>query len=416
MCRNGGSADMSDKGRISEIFSAFLKLGLTSFGGPIAHLGYFREEFVVKRNWIDETRYASLISLCQFLPGPASSQVGFALGLIRGGWRGGCAAFLAFTAPSVVLMIGFALIATSFQSPVMMAALAGLKLAAAAIIIQAVLGMSHTLCARTEQALIAVMSMAIMAVLPVQSAMVTAIIAGGLLGRLILTAEMPSEMPPHLSVATVPIPGFVSVFCLILFVMLFIGLAVLASVSDLIEFISRFYHAGALVFGGGHVVLPLLEAGFVRPDEMISQGTVSADRFLAGYGAAQALPGPLFSFAGYLGAASASGTNAVLMGLTGVGAIFLPGFLLLISCLSFWERVQRSASVTTALAGINASVVGILGYALYDPVLISSVHSGAELVVVVFGVILLVKARLSPLWVALVCASSGIMLAFIPFI
>ncbi len=389
------------QGTPGEVFRTFLKLGLTSFGGPIAHLGYFREEIVVRRRWIDEATYADLVALCQFLPGPASSQVGFALGLMRAGWLGAFAAFLAFTLPSAVLLVVFAMTAASITGPVGEGALHGLKIVAVAIVAQAVWGMARSLCPDRERAAIAVLAVAVLAFAPGASGMIVAILAGaagGLLLRWGATGTRDGQ-------AVTSVRPAVSTGALILFAALLVGLPLIASGDQALAVVDSFYRAGALVFGGGHVVLPLLDA------EVVQRGWVSADAFLAGYGAAQAVPGPLFTFAAYLGAVLGPAPNGIAGAALALGAIFLPGFLLLVGVLPFWERFRSVAAAQSLMQGANAAVVGILAAALYDPVFTTAIHGLADLALALAGFVALVASKAPPWAVVIGSAAGGIALA-----
>jgi len=386
-----------------EVLRAFLKLGFSSFGGPIAHFGYFREEFVVRRRWLDDAAYTDLVALCQFLPGPASSQVGFSIGLMRAGYLGGLAAWTGFTLPSAIALVLFAYGAHSLGGPVGIGLLHGLKLVAVAIVAQAVWGMARTLCPDRERASIAVVAALIVLFLHTSSvSQIGAILAGALAGLWLCRSRPPALMG---SIA-VPVSRRVGFVSLVMFFLLLVGPPLLRgfTVSPGIALFDAFYRSGALVFGGGHVVLPLLRDAFVAP------GWVSDDTFLAGYGAAQAVPGPLFTFAAYLGAvvtASPHGVEGAALGLLG---IFLPGMLILLGTLPFWETLRRRANAQAAMRGVNAAVVGLLGAALYDPVWISSVRSRADFGVALAGFVLLIAWRAPPLLVVIVGALAGIAL------
>ena len=372
-----------------EVLRAFLMLGLTSFGGPIAHIGYFRTEFVDRRKWLDEAGYADLVALCQFLPGPASSQVGIALGLLRAGWSGALAAWLGFTLPSALALVLFAYGALSWPALAASGAVHGLKVMAVAVVAQAVWGMGRSLCPDRERAGIAIGAALLVLAIPSPAGQVLAILAGGLAGRAVLPAH---GLPParHLDFG---VRRRAAALLLAVFALLLVGLPLLAA-GDApmpVRAVAAIYQAGALVFGGGHVVLPLLQAGVVPP------GWVSNEAFLAGYGAAQAVPGPLFSFAAYLGAVMPAPLGGWLGGLSLLLAIFLPAFLLVAGTLPFWEALRGRAAVQRAMGGVNAAVVGVLGAALYDPVWTSAIDSRASfgLALAAFG--LLVQARWSPL-------------------
>jgi len=356
---------------IPEIFQAFLKLGLTSFGGPIAHLGYFRDELVVRRKWIDEAGYADLVALCQFMPGPASSQVGFSLGVLRsGGLLGGFVAWFAFTIPSALVLFGFAMAAAAFTGPVAEGLLHGLKLVAVAVVAQAIWGMARTLTPDRTRAAIAMGAMAIV-VLPTGAiGQVAAILLGA--GTGILFCKQHSGSPiGHLRFPVSRVAGVVS---LALFALLLLVPPILAQLGgwQAIRLFDAFYRAGALVFGGGHVVLPLLKA------EIVNTGWVTPEAFLAGYGVAQAVPGPLFTFAAYLGAVMGPAPTGVLGAIIALVAVFIPGLTLIYGMLPFWDQVRLRVGAQAAMRGANAAVVGILGAALYDPVWTSAVLSPVD--------------------------------------
>ncbi|MGR6616748.1 chromate efflux transporter [Pseudomonas rhodesiae] len=346
------------------VFLIFLRLGLTSFGGPIVHLGYFRDEFVTRRRWLSERSYADLVALCQFLPGPASSQVGIALGLSRAGYSGALAAWTGFTLPSAVALILFALGISNYGDSVSPGALHGLKVVAVAVVAQAVWGMARNLC--TDGLRVTIMAIAACAVLLVPSAwgQVGVIAAAGIIGRLLFK-------PAH-TVEHDPLPITVShragALWLSLFFALLIGLPILAKLlpSPTMVVVDAFYRVGSLVFGGGHVVLPLLQA------EVVSSGWVSNESFLAGYGAAQAVPGPLFTFAAFLGASMSTAPSGWVGGIVCLLAIFAPSFLLVVGAMPFWERLRRNTGMQAALAGVNAAVVGLLLAAFYHP--LNSTH------------------------------------------
>jgi chromate transporter len=386
-----------------EVFLVFLKLGLTSFGGPIAHLGYFRAEFVERRRWLTESSYSDLVALCQFLPGPASSQVGMALGLGRAGWRGALAAWVGFTVPSAVALVLFAYGVTQWSALAQSGAIHGLKLAAVAVVAQAVWGMAKGLCPDRQRAAVAIAAAVLASVLPSAVGQIGAIIAGGAVGAMLLRL---GPLPPAQHHAY-GVPRSVGAALLALFVALLVALPVIAEASGSLFWsaVSTFYRAGALVFGGGHVVLPLLQAGVVPP------GLVTNDAFLAGYGAAQAVPGPLFTFAAYLGAVMPEPLGGWLGGTVALIAIFVPAALLVIGALPFWEAFRTHAWVQRAMAGVNAAVVGILGAALYDPVWTSAVGSRLDFAIALVAFGLLVYARIAPLVVVLLAAGAGLMFA-----
>ncbi len=399
------TGDKIPSGSAGEVFRAFLKLGLTSFGGPIAHLGYFRDELVVRRKWIDETGYADLVALCQFLPGPASSQVGFALGLLRGGPLGALAAWCAFTLPSAVVLVLFAFGAATFGGTIGTGLIHGLKIVAVAVVAQAVWGMARTLAPDRERAGIALLAVLIVVFLAGSVAQVVAILVGGLAG-LWLCRGAAAPTVGHL---TFPVSRRVGVVALALFFALLVFLPVLSTAFDshALALFDSFYRAGALVFGGGHVVLPLLQAEVVPP------GWVSADSFLAGYGAAQAVPGPLFTFAAYLGAVMGPQPNGIAGAAICLVAVFLPGLLLLIGALPFWNEFRTHRTAQAAMRGANAAVVGILGAALYNPIWTSAILDSRDFALALAGFILLTVGKAPPWVVVVLLAAGGIGLRFL---
>ncbi|HDR28101.1 chromate efflux transporter [Rhodovulum sp.] len=403
MAGQGDSAVTGQRGKASEVFLAFLKLGLTSFGGPIAHLGYFREEIVIRRRWLSEAAYADLVALCQFLPGPASSQVGFALGMMRAGWAGALAAFLAFTMPSAVILLVFALTAAAIAGPVGGGALAGLEIVAVAIVAQAVWGMARNLCPDRARAAIAVGAVAVLAFMPGTVGMVAAIGLGGLAG-LGLGRGAGTTGGGHLAM---PVSRGVALGALAVFGAALILLPLVAGHHQALAVIDAFYRAGALVFGGGHVVLPLLEA------EVVAPGWVSSDAFLAGYGAAQAVPGPLFTFAAYLGAVLDPAPNGIAGAALALATIFLPGFLLLVGGLPFWDRFRALAQAQSAMQGANAAVVGILAAALHSPVFTGAIGDGRDFALALACFVLLVSWKAPPWAVVILAAAGGVALAFL---
>lgn len=383
-------------GSLAEVFSVFLKLGLTSFGGPIAHLGYFRDELVTRRRWLSDPEYADLVALCQFLPGPASSQVGFALGLKRAGWPGALAAFTAFTLPSALILLAFALTATAIDGPISLGVVHGLKIVAVAIVAQAVWGMARNLCPDRERAAIAVAAVAVLAFTPGTFGMVGAILLGAIWG-LALGRGTGKPVSGHV---TTPVSTNVAGAALLGFAALLILLPLVGGQSPALAVFDSFYRAGALVFGGGHVVLPLLHA------EVVQTGWVTSDEFLAGYGAAQAVPGPLFTFAGYLGAVRSLAPTGFLGGGLALLAVFLPGFLILVGVLPFWDRFRAMAPAQSLMQGANAAVVGILGAALYSPVFTSAVSDLRDLTLAL-GCFVLLMVWKAPPWVVVIVAALG---------
>ena len=388
-----------------EVLLAFGKLGVTCFGGPIAHIGYFREEFVVQRRWLDEHAYADLVALCQFLPGPASSQVGFSIGLMRGGYLGGLAAWIGFTLPSAILLVLFAFGAATLQGPIGTGLLHGLKLVAVAIVAQAVWGMARTLAPDRERASIAVIAALIILFSSASVSQMGAIALGGVAGLWLCRAgSTASTKEGHMSIL---VSRPIGLLALTAFFILLFGLPVLTAVShsQVFALFDAFYRSGALVFGGGHVVLPLLREATVTP------GWVSDDAFLAGYGAAQAVPGPLFTFAAYLGAVMKPSPHGVAGSVISLIAIFLPGILVLMGTLPFWEAFRRRAMAQAAMRGVNAAVVGLLGAALYNPVWTSAVKTPGDFGLALVGFVLLVAWHAPPLVVVAISALGGIALA-----
>ena len=386
-------------GTVGEVFWVFLRLGLTSFGGPVAHLAYFREAFVERRRWLSEKAYADLLALCQFLPGPASSQVGMALGLQRAGFGGLLAAWFAFTMPSVILLVAFAY-GVGWAGDLSDAGwIHGLKAAAAAVVAHAVLGMARTMTPDASRATIAALAAVVVLLVPHPLVLVAAIAVSGLAGLLWLR---PTTDRPHREDAfAVPVSKTLSIGCLAAFFVLLAGLPLIVGLTEsrLAGVADLFYRAGALVFGGGHVVLPLLEA------ETVQTGLVDPDVFLAGYGAAQAVPGPLFTFAGFLGTSAVSVLMALLAAGVAVLAVFLPGGLLVVGCLRFWESLRGSATARRAMLGFNAGVVGILAAALYDPVLTRGVLDvGTEALVVAIAAFIALSSWKAPAWSVVIAA------------
>lgn len=360
------------------LFLVFLRLGLTCFGGPVAHLGYFRDEFVLRRRWLSDSAYADLVALCQFLPGASSSQLGMAVGLARGGMPGALAAWAGFTLPSALLLALFAQSLITWGAILPISVLHGLKIAAVAVVAQAVWGMARSLCTDTARVTIMVLAACVLLFSSKVVLQVAVLALAALAGALVFK---PGPVPGH-----EPLPLSISrrsgAVMLVLFIALLLGLPLLAASlqSQSLAVAAAFYRAGALVFGGGHVVLPLLQSA------VVPSGWVSSDTFLAGYGAAQAVPGPLFTFASFLGMAI-NGWSGVLIC---TGAIFAPSFLLVVGALPYWETLRSGVRVRAALAGINAAVVGILLATLYDPVWISAIRSAHD-----FGLAVLAFAALS---------------------
>jgi chromate transporter len=390
----------SAKGPVAEVFAAFLKLGLTSFGGPIAHLGYFRHEFVERRKWLDETSYADLVALCQFLPGPASSQVGFTLGIQRGnGLLGGLVAWFAFTMPSALILFAFAMGAAVFTGPVAEGFLHGLKLVAVAVVAQAIWGMSRTLTPDRARAGIALAAIGIVVIFAGSFGQIAAISLGACAGLWLCRGEA-APVFGHLNF---PVTRRAGIIALVLFAALFLipPIIVRATGSQALSLFDAFYRSGALVFGGGHVVLPLLQA------EVVTPGWVSNEAFLAGYGLAQAVPGPLFTFAAYLGAVTGPAPNGLAGAVIALVALALPGMLLVYGMLPFWDAMRTRPAAQAAMRGTNAAVVGILGAALYNPVWTSAVLTPRDFALALAGFLLLTVWKLSPWVVVVLLAAAG---------
>ena len=387
---------------VGQVFSAFLKLGLTSFGGPVAHLGYFRNEFVERRKWFDERAYADLVALCQFLPGPASSQVGIAIGLLRAGYPGALAAWTAFTLPSAIALVAFGYGLSSLGDALGSGWLHGLKVAAVAVVALAILGMARTLAPDRSRATVAVAAALITFSLPSAWGQIAAIAFGAIAGAMLLRAEAPSG---HVALQ-VPVGRATGMIALLGFVVLLLGLPLLAATigGRPIELFDIFYRTGSLVFGGGHVILPLLQA------EVVPAGWISNDAFLAGYGAAQAVPGPLTTFAAYLGAVIGGWKMAALC----LVAVFLPSFLLVIGVLPFWDDLRRRSATQAALRGINAAVVGLLIAAFYNPVWATAILGKGDFALAAVAFLLLMMWRTPPWLVVLICAAGGQILAALP--
>ncbi|RPI43977.1 MAG: chromate efflux transporter [Betaproteobacteria bacterium] len=381
-------------GSILEVLRVFFMLGCTSFGGPIAHLGYFREEFVVRRRWLEERVYADLVALCQFTPGPASSKVGIGIGLARAGLPGGIAAWVGFTLPSALALVLFALGVGAFAGDLDAGWLHGLKVVAVAVVAQAVWGMARNLCPDAPRFTLAVAASVIAMMWPSSLGQIAAIALGALVGCLYLAAKRDDD---HVAMG-ISLGRGVGAVSLVLFAALLIGLPAASAIvpSHALAVFDSFYRSGSLVFGGGHVVLPLLQSEVVPP------GWVANDAFLAGYGAAQAVPGPLFTFAAYLGAIMDGWSGAALC----IAAIFLPAFLLTIGVLPFWDDLRRFSLVRSALVGVNAAVVGLLLAALYHPVWTSAIKAPADFALGLAAFALLVFWKMPP-WLVVVLSALG---------
>jgi chromate transporter len=390
----------SNTGSPLEVLLIFLKLGLTSFGGPVAHLGYFRREFVVRRAWLDDRAYAELVALCQFLPGPASSQVGFAVGLMRAGYLGGLAAWAGFTLPSAAAMTLFACGEGALKGPVGDGLPHGLKLVAVAIVAQAVIGMAQSLCPDRARATIAVLSLILMAFAPAGWAQIAIILLGALAG--LIVCRQGGDVAG--AVAEAPISRRMGIVFAGLYAVL-LALSFVPARASVAALVAAFYRSGALVFGGGHVVLPLLRAAVVDP------GWVSDSAFLSGYGAAQAVPGPLFTFAAYLGAVASVAPGGVAGAALALVAIFTPGLLLLMAALVFWQDLRARGDVRAAMAGVNAAVVGLLASALYNPVWTSAVRGPTDFAIAAAGFVALIVWRAPPLLVVVATAAAAVALS-----
>lgn len=381
------------------VFRVFLGLGLVSFGGPIAHLGYFRDEFVTRRQWLTDSAYAELVALCQFLPGPASSQVGMAIGLSQAGIRGAVAAWCGFTLPSAALMVLFALGLMHWGSALPADSLHGLKWVAVAVVAQAIWAMGRMFCVDSPRVLMAVATAAIVVWLQHAGVQWVLIAVGALLGLLLRRASDPTEAGGM----TVSLSARTGVVLLAAFLILLLLLPWVARYSTVpaTQVFDAFYRTGALVFGGGHVVLPLLQA------EVVAPGWIGADDFLAGYGAAQALPGPLFAFSAFLGTAMSEGPGGWLGAIVCLFAIFLPSFLLIVGVLPFWSRLRRQRGVQAAVAGVNAVVVGLLLAALHDPLWTTAVRDWRDVAWIAVGMAMLMWAKWAPWRVVLVLGLCG---------
>ncbi len=391
-------------GHPREVLWVFLKLGLTAFGGPIAHVGYFRDEFVRRRQWLDEAAYADLVALCQFLPGPASSQVGFGIGFRRAGPLGALAAWTGFTLPSAILMIAFAVGVEFMSGPWAQAVIHGLKLVAVAVVAQAVWGMARTLTPDPPRIAIGLSALLIATLFPGAAMQACAIVLGVIAGFVLCRdGEAAPDAATQAFVSKRTGLAALAVFLLLLAAG---PLLTVVTGNPLVAYFDAFYRSGALVFGGGHVVLPLLKQATV------DQGWIGAETFLAGYGAAQALPGPLFSFAAFLGAAFSDTHNplAVLSGAAiGLAGIFLPGMLVLIGVLPFWSWLQGLSGARAAMMGANAAVVGILAAALYNPVWTGAVADPVDALLAVAGFCLLTAFRTPPVWIVFLGAAAGVL-------
>jgi chromate transporter len=399
---DNGVAHRTGQSRALEVFLVFLKLGLTSFGGPVAHLGYFREEFVARRKWLDEASYVDIVALCQFLPGPASSQVGLAVGLSRAGYPGALAAWTGFTLPSAVALMLFAYGVEAITGVAASAWMHGLKIAAVAVVALAVLGMMRSLAPDRERATLAVAAACIDLATPTSLGQISAIVLGGLAGIAFLREDGATKPSFSIPLTVTRVHGTVA---LLLFFGLLIALPLAASAggSLSLQLFDSFYRSGSLVFGGGHVVLPLLQA------EVVPRGWVTNDAFLAGYGAAQAVPGPLFTFSAYLGTV----IGGWRMGVLCLIAVFLPSFLLVIGAMPFWEALRKGTIAQAALKGVNAAVVGLLLAALYHPVWTAGITGAKDFALAIVAFLLLFMWKTPPWLVVILSAvAAGALASF----
>ncbi len=386
------------------IFSVALRLGLTSFGGPIAHIGFFRQEYVENRRWLSERRFSDIVALCHFLPGPTSSQVGIAVGITRGGLLGGLLAWLGFTAPSAALLIAFGFGITEFPDLLDGAWLNGLKIAAVAVVATALWGMATSLAPDRERATVAIVSAIALLLSPITFGIVIVIVLAGIYGWWRMGRHVDETAS---EAASYSIWKPIAIGCAVIFALLLIALPLLRQVldSDMLSIFDGFFRSGSLVFGGGHVVLPTLES------EVVTTGWLSSDSFMAGYGAAQAIPGPLFTFAGYLGTVMSIGPGGVLGGLFALFAIFLSSFLLVIAILPFWDVLNGAHGFRAALIGINPAVVGVLAAALFDPVWLTSIKEPSDFALAAAAFAMLMFWRVPPWLIVILCALSAIPLA-----
>lgn len=386
-------------GRLIEVFFTFLKLGFTSFGGPVAHLSYFRKELIEKRKWFSEAQFSQILAICQFLPGPASSQLGFALGLLRAGWLGAISAFLAFTLPSAFALIGFASILPHLSNDLGETIIHGLKIVAFAVVADAIWGMSKKLTPDIQRKSIAVISTCSILLIDSPMTQIAVLIGGAITGlKLCNQKKLQTTTPIQVNYPQKTVTVLFSIFLLllILFTLPF-------NSNPMLQIAQSFYNAGAWVFGGGHVVLPLLE------DSLVTGGFITKESFLAGYGASQAIPGPMFAFSAYLGALIPTGLSPWLGAFTALSFMFLPGFLLISAALPVWQKISERPKATQIIAGINASVLGILGAALYDPIFTSSIQSNIDLAIGIIGFSMLAFWRKSPILVVLWCVGASLL-------
>ncbi|MBD2869803.1 chromate efflux transporter [Paenibacillus arenilitoris] len=393
-------------GAAGDVFWTALKLGLTSFGGPIAHIGYFREEYVGRRQWLSDRSFAELVALCQFLPGPASSQLGMAIGAKRAGVLGALAAWIGFTMPSALLMVAFAFGA---QAAGIGGAgwLQGLKLAAVAIVAQAVWSMSRTLAPDRPRATLALVTACAAVLWPSMAGQLVPLLFCAIIGIAVYKSKAGAGAEEGSGEPPIPIGRKLAAAMLALFIILLIGLPIASgwSGSAALTLIDSVYRAGSLVFGGGHAVLPMLETELLSGKRPL----LTSDQFMAGYGAVQAVPGPLFTFAAYIGAAMETGYARIGYAMISLFSIFLPSFLLVLGALPFWERLKRNKTAQSALMGINAGIVGILLAALYDPIFMDAVGSAKELAIVIVLFILLQIWKRPPWQAVALAALAGLL-------
>lgn len=387
-----------------EVFRVTLGLGLSSFGGPVAHLGYFERAYVRDRQWLSADEYAGLVALCQMLPGPASSQVGLLVGLRRAGWAGALAAWAGFTLPSALLLFAFALLAPRMQGPTLTAVLHGLQLVAVAVVAQAVWSMAQKLCPDRRRVALALAAAALMLVAGSAAVQILALVVGAI-GGVLLCRDLPS-LP---SLPSMPVTFRAGGIALVLFLGLLVALPIAGQIAphSVLALAGIFYQSGALVFGGGHVVLPLLR------DALVPSGWLPDDVFLAGYGATQAMPGPLFTFSAYLGAVVAPAGSAALWSAVALAFIFLPGVLVALAGLPLWTWLARHPAAKAGLAGVNAAVVGVLGAALYDPIWTSAIQGGRDVVIALVGFLLLERWRTPPLVIVGFCVAATLVSALV---
>ncbi|MBD8897895.1 chromate efflux transporter [Rhodanobacter sp. DHG33] len=382
-----------------EVARVFLRLGLMSFGGPIAHIGYFHREFVERRRWVDEQHFGQLFALCQFLPGPASSQLGFSIGLLCAGWLGALAAFVCFTLPSALLMFAFAEASSQMAGPWGQAIIHGLKLVAVVVVAQGVLGMARTLCPDRPRAFIAAATVGLIA-LSSSAWMQLLVVAGGAALGPWACRQVEAKVGETFALHYGPRTG--AGFLVAYGALLAIALLATPLMPPMGQIASAFYRAGALVFGGGHVVLPLLKQAVVDP------GWITPDRFLAGYGAAQTVPGPMFTLSAYLGGALHGGQGGALGAIVSLLAIFLPGLLMVSGALPFWRTMAARTQAIRMLAGVNAAVVGLLAFALYNPVWVSAIQGGKDFAIALIAFVGLIVGKWPPLLAVAWCVVTSL--------